>query len=151
MMSEDWGYWEGAEEEHSAPKDRPPESIPDSVPAELDGTSAPECRDREDEALQPEAWPDASDWEPEGEEWPDEETEDAGRFESPAECPGPPTVESPALPSRAGVPRGRLGWNGQRQSRFVKPDEVRLAFSFPERLLILDTWQRSGLPARDFA
>jgi len=29
----------------------------------------------------------------------------------------------------------------------LKPDEVRLAFSLPERLLILDMWQRSGLPA----
>ena len=33
----------------------------------------------------------------------------------------------------------------------MKPDELRLAFSPHERLLILDTWQRSGLPAGDFA
>jgi transposase InsO family protein len=33
----------------------------------------------------------------------------------------------------------------------VKPDETRLPFSPHERLLILDTWQRSGLPAGDFA
>lgn len=33
----------------------------------------------------------------------------------------------------------------------MKPDEVRQAFSPHERLLILDTWQRSGLPAGDFA
>ena len=35
--------------------------------------------------------------------------------------------------------------------RLVKPDETRLPFSPHERLLILDTWQRSGLPAGDFA
>ena len=50
------------------------------------------------------------------------------------------------------LPRGRLGWDGLRKRRgLVKPDEVRLAFSPHERLLILDTWQRSGLPAGDFA
>jgi transposase InsO family protein len=45
-----------------------------------------------------------------------------------------------------------LGWDGLRKGRrLVKPDEVRLSFSPHERLLILDTWQRSGLPAGDFA
>ena len=33
----------------------------------------------------------------------------------------------------------------------AEPDEVRQPFSPHERLLILDTWQRSGLPAGDFA
>ncbi len=33
----------------------------------------------------------------------------------------------------------------------MKPDEVRLTLSPQERLLLLDTWQRSGLPAGDFA
>jgi len=54
----------------------------------------------------------------------------------------------------AGVELSRrpLGWNGKPKGRaLVKPDEVRLAFSPHERLLILDTWQRSGLPAGDFA
>ena len=50
------------------------------------------------------------------------------------------------------LPRRPLGWNGKPKGRsLVKPDEVRLAFSPHERLLILDTWQRSGLPAGDFA
>src|SRR5262245_29758085 len=52
----------------------------------------------------------------------------------------------------AGVELSRrpLGWNGQPKGRgLVKPDEVRLAFSPHERLLILDTWQRSRLPAGD--
>lgn len=44
------------------------------------------------------------------------------------------------------------GWDGRPKGRrLVKPDEVRLAFSPQERLLILDAWQRSGLPAGDFA
>jgi transposase InsO family protein len=56
------------------------------------------------------------------------------------------------LTSEAELPRRPLGWNGKRQGRrLVKPDEVRPAFSPHERLLILDTWQRSGLPAGDFA
>ena len=55
-------------------------------------------------------------------------------------------------PSPVELPRGRLGWDGLHKGRsLVKPDEVRLAFSPHERLLILDTWQRSGLPAGDFA
>jgi transposase InsO family protein len=55
-------------------------------------------------------------------------------------------------PSPVELPRGRLGWDGLRKGRtLVKPDEVRLALSPHERLLILDTWQRSGLPAGDFA
>jgi transposase InsO family protein len=33
----------------------------------------------------------------------------------------------------------------------VKPEEVRAPFAPQERLLILDAWQRSGLPAGDFA
>ena len=60
----------------------------------------------------------------------------------------PPSGRSPGV----ALPRGGLGWDGQRKPRgLVKPDEVRLTFSPHERLLILDTWQRSGLPAGDFA
>ena len=55
-------------------------------------------------------------------------------------------------PAEFDLDRRPLGWNGKRKGRaLVKPDEVRPAFSLPERLLILDTWQRSGLPAGDFA
>jgi transposase InsO family protein len=69
-----------------------------------------------------------------------------------------PTTASPAGPeeldfsSGVELPRRPLGWNGKPKGRsLVRPDEVRLAFSPHERLLILDTWQRSGLPAGDFA
>ena len=58
----------------------------------------------------------------------------------------------PEFSSGVELPRRPLGWNGKPKGRgLVKPDEVRLAFSAHERLLILDTWQRSGLPAGDFA
>jgi transposase InsO family protein len=58
----------------------------------------------------------------------------------------------PSFSSGVDLPRRRLGWNGKPKGRgLVKPDEVRLAFLPHERLLILDTWQRSGLPAGDFA
>ena len=59
---------------------------------------------------------------------------------------------SPDFSSGVELSRQPLGWNGKPKGRgLVKPDEVRLAFSPHERLLILDTWQRSGLPAGDFA
>jgi transposase len=65
---------------------------------------------------------------------------------------GPTGIREPAFSSGAELPRRPLGWNGKSKGRgLVKPDEVRLAFSPHERLLILDTWQRSGLPAGDFA
>ncbi len=67
-----------------------------------------------------------------------------------AELPPDEAWSGPA--SEVELPRRPLGWNGKRQGRrLVKPDEVRPAFSPHERLLILDTWQRSGLPAGDFA
>lgn len=68
----------------------------------------------------------------------------ASQAESPeAEWPGDSDVE---------LPRRPMGWNGQRRPRgLVKPDEVKPAFSPHERLLILDTWERSNLPAGDFA
>jgi len=56
------------------------------------------------------------------------------------------------VPTGVELPRRPLGWNGQPQKRtLAKPDEFRQAFSPHERLLILDTWQRSRLPAGDFA
>lgn len=66
---------------------------------------------------------------------------------APGADPGEPDFSAGVeLPSRP------LGWNGRPKGRaLVKPDEVRQAFSPHERLLILDTWQRSGLPAGDFA
>src|SRR5262245_58369846 len=48
----------------------------------------------------------------------------------------------PAPAHPAGKPRGR---------RLVPPEPERPAFTPQQRLLILDAWQRSGLPARDFA
>ena len=67
-----------------------------------------------------------------------------------AELPTDKAWSGPA--SEVELPRRPLGWNGKRQGRrLVRPDEVRPAFSPHERLLILDTWQRSGLPAGDFA
>lgn len=67
-----------------------------------------------------------------------------------AELPTDEAWSGPA--SEVELPRRPLGWNGKRQGRrLVRPDEVRPAFSPHERLLILDTWQRSGLPAGDFA
>ena len=51
------------------------------------------------------------------------------------------------------VRRPRLaGGNGGKGRRLVKPEEAPQPAMTPEqRLLILDTWQRSGLPAGDFA
>ncbi len=53
-----------------------------------------------------------------------------------------PEIE-PRLPLRSGAGRGR---------RLVrKEDQARVVPTGAQRLLILDTWQRSGLPAGDFA
>jgi transposase InsO family protein len=61
------------------------------------------------------------------------------------------TSTPPRLTSGVELPRRPLGWNGKPTNRgLVKPDEAQLPFSPHERLLILDTWQRSGLPAGDF-
>src|SRR4029453_7878930 len=84
-------------------------------------------------------------------EWDESETADGDFL---AEEPAEPAQEEEINWSPTGVelPRRPLGWNGKPQKRgLVKPDEVRQAFSPHERLLILDTWQRSGLPAGDFA
>jgi len=72
--------------------------------------------------------------------------------ENPSTKPEPGYEASAAPYAGVKLPRGRVGWDGSRKGRkLVKPDEVRLPFSPHERLLILDTWQRSGLPAGDFA
>jgi transposase InsO family protein len=74
--------------------------------------------------------------------------------EAPAGPPWRPERTDEPPPSNFGVELSRrpMGWNGSSKGRrLVKPDEVRLPFSPHERLLILDTWQRSGLPAGDFA
>jgi hypothetical protein len=39
----------------------------------------------------------------------------------------------------------------RRRGRLSKPKRPQMPFSAPQKLLLLDTWQRSGLPARDFA
>jgi putative transposase len=87
---------------------------------------------------------------PEGDPWDD--AEDAGNVSSVEEDAAQEAGPEPAMPFEVELPRRPLGWNGAPAKRgLVKPDEVRQAFSPHERLLILDTWQRSGLPAGDFA
>src|SRR5262249_60841718 len=45
-----------------------------------------------------------------------------------------------------------LSGRGRRGRRLVKPEANRpVALTAEQRLLLLDTWQRSGLPAGDFA
>jgi transposase InsO family protein len=39
----------------------------------------------------------------------------------------------------------------RRRGRLSKPQPPQMPLSPPQKLLLLDTWQRSGLPARDFA
>ena len=51
--------------------------------------------------------------------------------------------------ARAGLGRTRAARG--RGKRLVKPQEQRGDFTPQQRLLLLDTWQRSGLPAGDFA
>jgi transposase InsO family protein len=73
------------------------------------------------------------------------ETDDGGFPEQEEEGPFPaePFEEPLRVPNLTGQRKGR---------RLVKPEEPPQPMMTPEqRLLILDTWQRSGLPAGDFA
>src|SRR5262245_40318939 len=58
-----------------------------------------------------------------------------------------------AGPPRAAATRGRrrLGGRGARPGPAVRQPQPGPAFSPEQRLLVLDTWRRSGLPAGDFA
>jgi len=96
---------------------------------------------------------DGADWDEGAEDgdWRDAEEESAGPREDDGDQ-GPLATPAPRLTGGSGKARKRLGWDGVPKGRhLVKPDEVRLPFSPTERLLLLDTWQRSGLSATDFA
>ena len=54
------------------------------------------------------------------------------------------------LPGLAAFGRGRAG-RKRPGKRLVKPEQTAPPISAEQRLLLLDTWQRSGLPAGDFA
>lgn len=60
-------------------------------------------------------------------------------------------AETPA-PAKADRPLPCLSGRGRRGRRLVKPEAAKpIAVTAEQRLLLLDTWQRSGLPAGDFA
>ena len=67
----------------------------------------------------------------------------------------PPTVELPINARPFGAAPARLTGRGPSPARrLVSPQEAAAAnrkLSAEQKLLILDTWQRSGLPAGDFA
>ncbi len=85
-------------------------------------------------------------------ESPEPRKEPETRSSGPTQATVPRGTREPGFSSGVELSRRPLGWNGKPKGRgLVKPDEVRLAFLPHERLLILDTWQRSGLPAGDFA
>jgi Transposase and inactivated derivatives len=113
---------------------------------------APEAPQREEgvDDQQEGRWEPASLEECEAQDW--DELEGAESDPQPREPEEPAPDEELNWSSGLELPRRPLGWNGRPQKRsLAKPDECRQAFSPHERLLILDTWQRSGLPAGDFA
>jgi transposase InsO family protein len=73
----------------------------------------------------------------------DRNLDDHGEFDGEAAAGSEP---APVRPPLAG--RGRSRSRGR---RLVKPDERAAPLTPEQRLLLLDTWQRSGLPAGDFA
>jgi transposase InsO family protein len=91
----------------------------------------------------------------------DESSFDADPFEAdPAESEGdlPPTGDEPATESAEPRPFGFAGPHAARRKpagrRLVKPApgaDPAATHTPEQRLLILDCWQRSGLPAKDFA
>ena len=126
--------------------DRDGEAEHNEVPREWEGLAEGEVGENfPDDAAPAEFSEDEEDGWEETEEFAEEDTP-----EDPEELPPVVSAEKPSRPewrsdSAAELPRRPLGWNGKRQKRgLVKPDEVRQAFSPHERLLILDTWQRSG-------
>ena len=64
-----------------------------------------------------------------------------------AECEEPASAEP--FSESVGPPRLRPMRKGQRLVR--KPARPKLQISPEQRLLVLDTWRRSGLPATDFS
>jgi transposase InsO family protein len=72
---------------------------------------------------------------------------------TPAAVPLPDAPNADAEPD-GDLPRGLpcLSGRGKRGRRLVKPADLRSSpLTAQQRLLLLDTWQRSGLPAGDFA
>jgi len=63
-----------------------------------------------------------------------------------------PEDDEPAAALPPDLPRPPLAGRGGRGRRLVKKDQAKLPTLTPQqRLLLLDTWRRSGLPAGDFA
>src|SRR5262245_1072630 len=113
---------------------------------------APEAPQQEEgiDDQQEDGWEPTSHEEHDAQDW--DEMEGAESDPQPREPEEPAPDEELNWSSGLELPRRPLGWNGRPQKRsLAKPDECRQAFSPHERLLILDTWQRSGLPAGDFA
>ncbi len=105
----------------------------------LDGLGAGTCFP----AAEPAPPPDASLVAAVGEGWTDDSIANATEFDAEDDTPSAP--EDGATPARlSGRYRGR-------GPRLVKPTERPPAITPTQRLLLLDTWQRSGLPAGDFA
>ncbi len=146
-MSGEFGRgWDSEDESQPIPAGHPEEAeegnteLPESLPTDREGDRWEEGDGRLDEEASP--MPEAA--------------EEHRLSQSPPVSPKPNGQQRVGAisgrPSPVELPRGRLGWDGLHKGRsLVKRDEVRLAFSPHERLLILDTWQRSGLPAGDFA
>lgn len=88
---------------------------------------------------------------------PDPGPEPGASGPEPAEDAGDPVSESEVQDSAPKLcPRARGSGSRPRRRkgrRLVKPPEAgeERTFSAPDRILLLDTWQRSGLPAKDFA
>jgi transposase InsO family protein len=114
-------------------------------PAEsvVEGVAAPAGDDLEGDAAPPDASPgEVATPEPEvpDAEWeaPWQPPQEVGEEPEPAEEDWEVTPMPPNLSARR---RGTLS----------KPKRPQVSLSPPQKLLLLDTWQRSGLPARDFA
>lgn len=78
------------------------------------------------------------------------ETGTATQLEQHPEREGAPAEEASASPVRLGGRGSRRADRGAKVFREPAPPAVRGAFTPEQRLLMLDTWQRSGLPAAEF-
>ena len=134
-------------EEDREPQEGDGANWPSEAWEQPEETEAVDAGQTADELQQGLAWDDMDGQDTNGP--PTEELEED--FEGPPWRPQP-ADEAPPRDFGVELSRRPMGWSGSRKGqRLVKPDEVRLPFSPTERLLILDAWQRSGLPAGDFA
>jgi transposase InsO family protein len=125
----EWGPPADAVQEREPPSDGDGDEAPALQSVEASASATPPPAPDEGEDLSDEQWEDA--WPPAAKDG------QQGWHEAPCGDEEPPT------------PAPNLG--ARRRGVLSKPKRAQMPLSPQQKLLLLDSWQRSGLPARDFA